>query len=60
LVAEWVSSGRQSSRSEQRRHRLSLRAGGILGGIAQGEERQGEGGGGDTQAQQQGGAEDGA
>src|SRR5215218_3013965 len=32
----------------------------ILGGVAQGEERQGEGSGGDTQAEQQGGAEDGA
>ena len=32
----------------------------ILGGVAEGEERQGEGGGGDAQAEQQGGAEDGA
>jgi hypothetical protein len=32
----------------------------ILGGVAQGEEREGEGGGGDAEAEQQGGAEDGA
>jgi hypothetical protein len=31
-----------------------------LGGVAQGEERQGERGGGDAEAEQQGGAEDGA
>ena len=33
---------------------------GSCGGVAEGEERQGEGGGGDAQAEQQGGAEDGA
>jgi hypothetical protein len=32
----------------------------VGGGLAQGEERQGEGGGGDAEAEQQGGAEDGA